>query len=121
MFPLYPVHIEPDDHRWSKSFSAKSSDFKHFKISKRFNEEEFQSFLLDWLKFLLKHWEIHISDYFEREIIENLRADRFEVCINGQRYGMKSKKGFLKFLKSAYGDLGEKILEAVKKELIKKD
>jgi hypothetical protein len=34
---------------------------------------------------------------------------------------MKSKKGVLKFLKSAYGDLGEKIFEAVKKELIKKD
>jgi hypothetical protein len=87
----------------------------------RFNEEEFKCFLLDWLKFLLKNWETHIFDYFEREIMEDLRADWFEVCIGEQRYRMKSKKRFLKFLKSVYGDLGEKILEAVKKELIKKD
>jgi hypothetical protein len=98
-----------------------SGEWSYIVRTIRFNEEEFQHFLLNWIKFLLKHWEIHISDYFEREIIENLRADRFEVCIGDRKYGMKNKKGFLKFLKNTYGELGEKILEVVKKELIKED
>ena len=103
------------------SQAKQSGEWSYIVRTIRFNEKEFQHFLLNWLKFLLKNWEIHISDYFEREIIENLRADRFEVCIGDRKYEMKNKKGFLKFLKNTYGDFSEKILEAVKKELIKKD
>jgi hypothetical protein len=83
-------------------------------------KQEFKDFVLYCLENFLKNWEYYFSSYFER-ILEGHDAEYFSVNMDGQQYKMENEKEFLEVLKKLYGDLGQRLLQIAKKEIIKQD
>jgi hypothetical protein len=93
-----------------------SKEVEAIEISKK----EFEDFVLYCLENFLKNWECYFSDYFER-ILEGYDVSYFHVNFNGQHYIIENEKEFIESLKKLYGDLGQRLLQIAKKEIIKQD
>lgn len=84
-------------------------------------KEEFQSFIVDCLKGLIANWQEFFENYFERVIMDGYDIDLLEVEVDGQVFKMRNEKDFIKVINNIYGDLGSRMLELVKKEIIKEE
>jgi hypothetical protein len=83
-----------------------------------FEKQEFKDFILYCLEKFLKDWEYYFSICFER-VLEGHDASYFRVSLDGQYYTIGDEKEFLELLKKIYGNLGQRLLEVAKKEIIK--
>jgi hypothetical protein len=84
------------------------------------SKKEFEDFVLYCLENFLKNWEYYFSAYFER-VLEGHDAENFLVNIDEQCHTIENEKEFIAILKKSYGDLGQRLLQMAKKEIIKQD
>jgi hypothetical protein len=114
---------EEVDMRFTTYYKAKSKvgDYVLNYQKATMTKEEFQSFIVDCLKGLIANWQEFFENYFERVIMDGYDIDLLEVEVDGQVFKMRNEKDFIKVINNIYGDLGSRMLELVKKEIIKEE
>jgi hypothetical protein len=83
------------------------------------DEKSFKNLVYNFLEDFLKNWEMYFENYFETIVLEGYDVDYLKVSINGQNYVIENEEDFIKVLKKLYGDLGQRLLQMAKKEIIK--